>query len=371
ALIGESSGAEIARERLILLDKGEMTVSFEAASEKALLSVNRGFSAPVLMDVERGAGELERLAASDTDPFARYEAIQELMMRWLVAEAEGGTGDIEPVIRAVGNTLRSNLLDPAFKAEAVLPPTEGLIGDRMDRVDPDAIHAARERLRSAVGKALDGELSGAQRPAGVPGDDLSPDAKGSRRLRTIALGLLASADPASGAVLAQSQFESADNMTDRLGALAVLASLEAPEREQALRAFYERYEQDALVLDKWFAVQASAQRRDTVTQVEALLEHRQFNMSNPNRLRSVGAVFGMNQWAFHDASGRGYRFLAGLILAADKLNPQVAARLVPPFGRWRRFDEERAERMRAELERMVATPGLSKDVYEQASKSLA
>ena len=371
ALIGEASGAEIAPERLILLDQAETKVTFEDIAEPALLSINRGFSAPVNVDVERRDGELEKLAATDTDPFARYEAIQELMMRWLVAEADGGAPDLGPVVRAVANTLRSNVLDSAYKAEAILPPNESMIGDRMTVVDPDAIHAAREKLRSAIGRAMLGELANAQRPSGLSGDDVSREAKGARRLRTVALGLLAAGDPVQGAELAKAQFDSADNMTDRQGALTVLASLEAEQRDQALRAFYERFEDDPLVIDKWFAVQASAQRADALAQVEALAKHPQFNPSNPNRLRSLAGAFGMNQWVFHDSSGRGYRFLADLILAADRLNPQVAARLLPPLGRWRRFEEQRAALMRAELERIAAAEGLSKDVYEQASKSLA
>jgi aminopeptidase N len=371
ALIGESSGAEIVPERLIMLEEGEQTVEFDGVAEPALLSINRGFSAPVVMDVGRDAGELEKLAASDTDPFARYEAIQELMLRWLTATAKGEIVDPGAVLQAVGGTLRSNQLDPAFKAEAILPPSESLIGDRMEVIDPDAIHAAREQLRSAIGKELAGELSNAQRGGGQSGEDLSKEAKGARRLRTIALNLLAAGDESKGAELAKAQFDAADNMTDRQGALVVLASLDAPEREQALKAFYDRYEDDPLVIDKWFAVQASAQRADTVEQVEALAQHGKFSIANPNRLRSIAAAFGMNQWAFHDASGRGYRFLADLILKADKVNPQVAARMVPPFGRWRRFEEKRAAMMRAELERMLATPGLSKDLYEQVSKSLA
>ena len=371
ALIGEASGAEIAPEQLILLDQAETKVTFEDIAEPALLSINRGFSAPVNVDVERRDGELEKLAATDTDPFARYEAIQELMMRWLVAEADGGAPDLGPVVRAVADTLRSNALDSAYKAEAILPPNESMIGDRMALVDPDAIHAAREKLRSAIGRAMLGELTNAQRPSGLSGDDVSREAKGARRLRTVALGLLAAGDPAQGAELAKAQFDSADNMTDRQGALTVLASLEAEQRDQALRAFYERFEDDPLVIDKWFAVQASAQRADALAQVEALAKHPQFNPSNPNRLRSLAGAFGMNQWVFHDSSGRGYRFLADLILAADRLNPQVAARLLPPLGRWRRFEEQRAALMRAELERIAAAEGLSKDVYEQASKSLA
>jgi aminopeptidase N len=371
ALIGEESGAEIAPQQLVLLKDVEQTEEFDGLTERALLSINRGFSAPVIMDVARKPGDLEKLAASDTDPFARYEAIQELMLQWLISTAKGEAVDIGPVVRAVGDTLRSNRLDSAFKAEAILPPSESMIGDRMDLVDPDAIHAAREQLRATIGRELGGELISAQRGGGKPGDDLSGEAKGSRRLRTVALNLIAAGDPAKGAELAKAQFDSADNMTDRQGALMVLGSLDAPEREEALKAFYDRYEDDPLVIDKWFSVQAAAQRADTVEQVEALASHPKFNVANPNRLRSIAIPFGMNQWAFHDASGRGYRFLADLILMADKINPQVAARLVPPFGRWRRFEEKRAALMRAELERMLATPGLSKDLYEQVSKSLA
>jgi aminopeptidase N len=160
-------------------------------------------------------------------------------------------------------------------------------------------------------------------------------------------------------------------MTDRRGALAVLASLDAPQREEALGDFYTRFEGNDLVIDKWFEIQATAQRADTVNAVERLASHPAFTIANPNRLRALASAFAVNPWAFHNASGRGYRFLAGMIIAADKLNPQVAARMVPPLGRWRRFDEERAALMRAELERILATPGLSRAVYEQASKSLA
>ena len=159
-------------------------------------------------------------------------------------------------------------------------------------------------------------------------------------------------------------------MTDRQGALAVLVSLDVPERQAALDAFYARFHDDPLVLDKWFALQAAAQRPDTLDQVLRLAEHEDFTISNPNRLRSLVGMFGGNHWAFHSPDGRGYAFLADMILAADKLNPQVAARMVPAFGRWRRFEPKRAELMRQTLERIVATPGLSKDVFEQASKSL-
>jgi aminopeptidase N len=370
ALIGDTSGHEVCPERLIVFDRPRQSVTFENVVEPPSLSINRDFSAPVIVEAERKAGELERLAQTDTDPFARYEAVQELMMRALVAGARGETADTGAVVDAIDATLKSNSLDAAFKAEAILLPSESLVADRLDMVDPDAIHAAREQLRQAIGSTLSDALLAAHRSNGAEGHDLSPRAKGVRRLRTVALGLLSAADQAQGAALAKTQFDRADNMTDRQGALGVLVSLDAGERQAALDAFYQRFHDDALVLDKWFALQAAAQRPDTVDQVLALTEHPDFVITNPNRLRSLAGTFGANHWAFHSADGRGYTFLANMIIAADKLNPQVAARLVAPFGRWRRFEPKRFARMREALERIVATPGLSKDVFEQVSKSL-
>jgi aminopeptidase N len=371
ALIGEQSGTELGAERLIVLDQPTASITFENVTEPPLLSINRDFSAPIVVDAARRPGELERLAQSDTDPFARYEAIQELMMSALTGAARGDALDADPVIRAVAATLRSNALDPAFKAEAILLPSDTLIAERMEVVDPDAIHAAREALRKAIGTALADDLRAAQSAGGVSGDDLSRRGKGIRRLRSVALGLIAAADEAQASALARAQFDNADNMTDRQGALGVLVSLDTPERSQALDAFYARFKDDPLVLDKWFALQAAAQRLDTADEVVKLSEHPDFTIANPNRLRSLAGTFGGNHWAFHRADGRGYAFLADMIIAADKLNPQIAARMVPPLGRWRRFEPKRAAMMREQLERIAATPGLSKDVFEQASKSLA
>jgi len=252
---------------------------------------------------------------------------------------------------------------------ALTLPSEGLIGDRMDLVDPDAIHASRDALRRAIGSAVADELAAAQ-AASASGADISPSAKGVRRLKSVALALLSAGDPGRGAALAKAQFDAADNMTDRQGALTVLASLDGQERDTALAEFYDRYRGNSLVLDKWFQLQAGAQRADTLDIVEALSRHPDFTAKNPNRWRSLVSFFAANQWAFHHASGGGYRFLADMILAVDPINPQVAARQVPSLGRWKRFEPGRAALMRAELERIIATPGLSKDVFEQASKSL-
>jgi aminopeptidase N len=369
ALVGAASGTEIGAERLIMLEDSTQSIRFDSVDEPPLLSINRGFSAPVVIEAERQPGELERLAETDSDPFARYEALQDMMLRVLIAGASGEPVDPAPVVAAIRNTLTSNALDPAFKGEALTMPSEALVGDRMDKVDPDAIHAARDQLRAAIGIALARELAEAQ-VAGAPGNDLSSAAKGVRRLKTVALSLLSAGDPARGAALAKAQYDAADNMTDRQGALAVLVMLEAPEREAALSDFYARYQGDALVIDKWFGLQAAAPRSDTIDTVEQLIGHADFTMKNPNRLRAVAGSFASGQWVFHQSSGRGYRLLADLIIDSDRINPQVAARLIPPLGRWRRFNDPRAALMRAELERILQSPGLSKDVYEQASKSL-
>ena len=371
ALIGEDSGAEITAEQLILLDQPKQEVRFEGLKEAPLLSINRGFSAPVVVHGTRRDGELERLAQTDSDPFARYEAMQELAFGAILSEARGEHADFEPLVRAARNTLRSNELDPAFKAEAIMLPQEAVVAERLGVVEPDAVHAARERLRSALGKALIDDLAKVHSANAGSGADLSPMAKGTRRLRSVALGLIAGGDPEQGAQLAKAQFDAADNMTDRQGSLGVLVSLYRPERDDALEAFFQRFKDDALVLDKWFALQAAAQREDTLEEVERLALHPSFTLQNPNRLRALAGTFSMNHWVFNHASGRGYRFLGDMIIAADKLNPQTAARLVPPLGRWRRFEPGRSELMRKQLERIVDTRGLSRDVYEQASKSLS
>lgn len=274
------------------------------------------------------------------------------------------------MIEAVRQTLTSDELDPAFIGEAVLLPTEAFVGDHMLVADPDAIHRAREALRTALGSELETQWRAAYAANAANRYGYSPAANGGRRLRTVALGYLMASGAEDAPGIAMRQFSRTDNMTDRQGALGMLVNSDASERAEALLAFYDRYRGNALVLDKWFMVQALSTRDDTPDAVAKLAEHPDFTLSNPNRLRALVGAFASNQRAFHGASGRGYRFLADMILAADKLNPQSAARLVPPLGRWRRFDQKRAELMKAELRRIVETPGLSKDVFEQASKSL-
>ena len=373
-------GAETARaqgpEQTVLLTGAEQRVVFEGISERPVLSINRGFSAPAVIETDRSAADLAFLGAHDDDPFARYEALQQLLLDTLVASAGGNRADTAAVVAAVAGTLRDPLLDRAFVAEAVLLPSEAFIGDQMAMVDPEAIFRAREALRHEIGRALEGEWRGAYAAARSTTADYvySPEAKGLRRLKSVALGYIAASGAADAGDLAFAQFEAADNMTDRLSALTALVAGPDPQwaaqREPALDIFYNRYSDNALVLDKWFSVQAMSPRDDTGAVVADLLRHRDFTLANPNRARALIGAFGVNQRAFNAADGSGYRFLADQLIALDKLNPQTAAKLIPPLGRWRRFDSVRAGLMRAELTRIVAVPGLSKDMFEQASKSL-
>ena len=371
ALIGRDSGQEIAPERVILLTEPEQQFEFDGVNEPALLSINRGFSAPVIVEAERRPGELERLAETDTDSFGRYEAIQELMLRELLAGIRGGEVHAAPVIAAIRSTLSSNALDPAFKADAMLLPPESLLSERLDQSDPARIHEVREAVRREIGTVLSGELEGqyAASSAADPASRAGAD-KGLRRLRATTLGYIAAGDPVRGRMLAKRQFDEARTMTERQSALGILAMLGGAEAEEALAAFYDRFRDETLVIDKWFGVQASAPREDTLDKVERLAAHRDFTLANPNRLRALVGSFASTPFAFHRADGRGYEFLADIIIKADDLNPQTAARFVPPLGRWRKLEPGRAGKMREALQRILAAPGLSKDVYEQASKSL-
>ena len=373
-LFGAVSGRPLTDEQLVILDASTNTLVFDGIGERPVLSINRGFSAPVIVESDRSPADLAFLSAHDDDPFARYEATQQLMLDTLVAAVIEGGGRYDAVAAAVATTLDAADLDRAFVAEAVLLPSEAFVGDQLARVDPEAVFAARETLRRDLGTRLvtRWRAAYAEHPA-VP-YAYTPVEKGKRRLRNVALAYLVASGAADAAALAFRQFGAADNMTDRQAALTTLVSLEADadadRREAALDIFYNRYADNPLVIDKWFQAQALSPRADTADRVVELARHPDFTLANPNRARSLLGAFGANQRAFHRADGAGYAFLADRLIALDRLNPQTAAKLLPPLGRWRRFDEARSDLMRAALERIVAAPNLSKDLFEQASKSL-
>ncbi|MFD1950062.1 aminopeptidase N [Sphingomonas arantia] len=370
ALFGEVSGTKLLPEQTVMLDGAHQEILFEGIGERPVLSINRGFSAPVTIESDRSAADLAFLSAHDDDPFARYEAMQQLMVDTLVDDVATGNADLTPVIAAVKATLADPALEPAFVAEAVLLPSEAYLGDQMPVVDPQAVTRAWDRLRGALGAELIADWRGVYAGMAAGGDSLEAAGKGMRRLRGVALGYIVASGAADGPALAAAQYEAAGTMTDRQTALSALAMTASAERDAAFAAFHARYADNGLVLDKWFQTQALAPRSDTIDVVERLARHPDFVMTNPNRLRSLVGAFAVNQRAFHDPSGRGYRFLGEMVVAIDRINPQTAAKLVPPLGRWSRFDAARGAMMRAELERVLGTEGLSKDVFEQVSKSL-
>jgi aminopeptidase N len=252
-------------------------------------------------------------------------------------------------------------------------PSEAFLADQLDVVDVDAIHAAREGARTDLGRAMSMELASAYVALADSGPyRIDGTAIGRRALRNTCLGYLAAADAEKGAALGKAQFDARANMTDVLAALAVLADLDRPERPAALARFFAAWSRDELVIDKWFALQARSSLPETANRVRQLTLHPAFERKNPNRVRAlVGAFAQGNQVRFHDASGAGYEFLADEVITLDPVNPTTAARLVQPLGTWRRHDRARQELMRQQLERVLATPNLSKNTYEIVSKSLS
>ncbi|KPF79720.1 aminopeptidase [alpha proteobacterium AAP81b] len=364
ALIGRHTGRRIGDEHVLEISDAETRIVFDGLDEPVLLSLNRGFSAPVIVDAPATRGELAFLAGHDDDPFARWEAMQRLALDVLAGDDPGD------LVEAIGATLGHDGLDPAFVAEAVLLPSESFIGDQAAIVDVEGIHARREAARRAIASGLEAQWWAAWRRHSGSGTALTPAAKASRRLANVALNYLTATGSAEAIAAARAQYDGAATMTDRMGALTALVAGHSEARDAALADFHARFAGNADVIDKWFTVQALSTRGDTLARVRALLGHPDFSLANPNRLRALVGAFGANQRHFHDASGDGYRLLADQLLAVDRINPQSAARLAVPLGRWRRFDPRRAALMKAELERIVGTPGVSKDVLEMAGRAL-
>jgi aminopeptidase N len=242
----------------------------------------------------------------------------------------------------------------------------------MDVVDADAIHAARDLARAAIGRALADRLRAAyDRLTDTAGYRIDGAAIGQRALRNTCLSHLVATGDVAAVRLAKAQFDAGQNMTDVLAALGILASVDCQDRLDALAAFYRAWHGDPLVLDKWFAIQALSALPDTPRAVERLKTHADFDLRNPNRIRALVGSFAGNQVRFHEASGAGYRLYADTIIQLDSHNAQVAARMVSPLGQWRRFDAGRQALMKRELKRILDLPNLSRNAFEMVSKSIA
>jgi aminopeptidase N len=368
--------------RVLVAGRERQVFRFVDVPTPPLPSLLRNFSAPVKLQgapIER----LKFLAIHDTDPVARWDAGQQVATRMLldrVAAYQRGREmpALDPdVVAAMRQTLAGAERDPAFAAEALALPSEANLADEMPVVAVEAIHAARDSARAALGQALAEALSDTYRRLADPGPyRIDGRSIGRRALRNVCLGYLAAGDRVEGARLATAQFDSAQvgagaNMTDVLAALGALIDIDCPERAAALDAFYRRWEADPLVIDKWFALQARSALPGATLAVRALTQHPAFTRANPNRVRALVGTFSQaNPLHFHAASGSGYAFLADEVLLLDQPNPTTAARLVQPLGQWRRHDAARQGLMRAALDRILASPGLSPNTYEMVAKSL-
>lgn len=371
-------GSEILETNVLKLTEREQRFVFEGHKQKPVPSLLRGFSAPVKL-AKQPRERLKFLFAHDTDPFARWEAGQQfaaqLLLDMVKAHQSGATVTLDPdFIEIFARTLADGSLDPAFRAEALTLPGDGFLADQMKVVDVEAIDAALTAARHAIGEALHGELIAAYRANEDNGPyKIDPASVGRRALKNLCLATLGVLDEdAEATALVDRQFRRAGNMTDRLAALSVLNDFARPARAAALEAFRDRWKDDPLVMDKWFTLQATSRLPGTVEAVERLTRHEDYDPRNPNRVRALLAAFGSaNPLHFHRADGAGYAFLADRIIALDRHNPQLSARLISPLGRWRRQDPARQTLMKQALERILATEGLSKDSFEIASKSLS
>ena len=357
------------------LNETEATVTFTDVPERPVLSVNRNFSVPVNLAYEPPAADLLIAMAHDSDPFNRWQAGQSAataLMIDMLRNKEGEDGpDIGPFVGAFESALCDEESEPAFRAEVGRLPSEtDLAREIGHNVDTDAIHRIRTTLRRELGRRLADSLDrliDRHHPRGA----YSPDAgdAGRRALSNVALDLRCSAG--HDAARAFQHYESANNMTDRMAGLSILKDFDVPEREQALASFYDRFAGDHLVVDKWFSLQAASSLEDALLRIRDLMRHPAFTIDNPNRVRSVVATFAMaNQVRFNEADGSGYEFLADFTLELDPRNPQVAARLLGAFKSWRILEPGRRAHAEAALKRVAGTAGISRDVYEIATKSL-
>ena len=370
-------GQDAGTTAVLELTQSEQSFVFENVQEQPTPSILRDFSAPIILDYNYGDADLLHLFNNDSDPVNRWEAGQRLAMgRLLKLTGEAGVGAPllldDTFLLAMGKMLSDDTLDPAFREQALLLPSETMVAEQIAVVDPLAIHLARQFVRANIGARLREQLLAQYHANATPGE-YSPDALsiGKRALKNLCLAYLTAAQDEEGIRLAQDQFENAGNMTDRVAALSAMIHARVPAVDAALQRFYDEFEDEALVIDKWFAMQASSATSD-VAAVRELMRHPAFNLRNPNRARSLVSSFcANNPVQFHAPDGSGYAFWAEQVITLDGLNPQVASRLARAMDRWRRYTPALQEQMKKALQQVAGQQRLSNDVREVVGKALA
>ncbi|MBJ6138523.1 aminopeptidase N [Marinobacter litoralis] len=373
-LNAEEQGGPV--DRVLELTEAGHSFEFHGLSERPIPSLLRSFSAPVRVQYPWTREQLLFLMSHDPDGFNRWDAGQRLAVDVIQSLMEASDdAEIDPrLVEAYRSLLNDTSLDQALVAKMLLLPSEAYLVELADQADVPAIHAARERVLTHLAESLRDELVACYQRSQAQGDyQLTPDAIAHRSLRNTALAWLLHIKDSDGLAFALDQYRSADNMTDRLGALRALVNSDfVDEREQALVEFYRQFSDDPQVVEMWFSVQASSHQAGQLPQIQALLQHSAFDWKNPNKVRSViGAFAGQNLAAFHKADGSGYRFLADQVCRLDDSNPQIAARLISPLTRWKKFAPKYGDQMKAALEHVRDKSELSRDVYEVVLKSLA
>jgi aminopeptidase N len=366
------NGDEVVPTKVLELTEARQSFRFEGLASKPVPSLLRGFSAPVVLERAASAEERAFFLAHDTDPFNKWEAGRALAKDVLAGMATDGAAPGPDWLEALARVAFDESLDPAFRALALRLPSDDDMAQTLAAAgripDPEAIWAARRRAAEALARRLAPGLPGLIDSLADPGP-FTPDAKaaGRRALRVAALQILAKADGGKAAVRA---FAGANNMTEEVGALAALLDIGAGQEE--LARFATRWAGDANVMDKWFALQiALAEPAQAAEVTGRLTGHPQFDWKNPNRFRAVLGALSANHAGFHHASGAGYRTVADWLIRLDPLNPQTAARMSTAFETWPRYDGARQALVKAELQRILAAPGLSRDLSEMAGRMLA
>lgn len=362
----DKNGKDMA-DKIVVLTESEQTFMFENIPENPVLSGNRGFTAPIWFKADYSPEQRALLMAKDTDLFNRWDAGQQFATDILLALVKDPAAPVPPAfINALRGYLTDEMPDKAFVAKAFILPSERMLAEQTEVIDVDAIHRARETLRRHIAAALKDELLAVYNANKTDGAYI-PNAEdsGKRAVKNTALAYLSLLDD----TLAQKQYRSAAQMTDKEAAVRVFAGKDSPQAQAIMDDFYQTYKKDSLVVDKWLTMQATANGNALET-VKKLLRHEAFSITNPNKVRALISAFAANPTALHKADGSGYDFIVEQTLAVDKINPQIAATIPVALGMWKKFDARRQTLMKNALVRLMNTPDLSPNTFEIVSKSL-
>ena len=374
-LLGEPAG--VTGNRVLQLRQSEETFVFVDIPHEPVPSLLRGFSAPVRVEVDLSNSERSFLMGHDTDPFGRWESGQQLAAKLILdlterIQQKRSLSLSAEFVDAFRATLCDETLDRALVTQALTLPSETYLAELIQPIDPQALHEARMFVLRTLAETLRPELRVAHESSADSGSfDVSQESVGRRSLKNLCLFFLAQLEDKDSRALCVAQFRSSRNMTDVMAALHAISNIDCAERHELLGEFYDKWQNDPLVLNKWFGLQATSRLPQTLADVKALARHPAFTLRNPNRVRAlIGSFSTGNPARFHDRSGEGYKFLADHVLKLDRLNPQVAARLVSALSLWRKYEPRRRALMKGQLQRIVRQRSISKDVREIVSKSL-